>query len=697
MATETAAQPFETGSEHLLAELERIDLLLAGEAARMRAAGRLRDHDPFRGLYVPDMEAEALLNSDGSEPRLAAELAEAAAVARLANERRVGPALPLPRLARAFGLDRFEVDTLLLAVASEIDPRYEKVFGYVQNDITKKRPTVGLALALLCAEAEQRIARRAVFARDATLVREGLIELIEDVHDCSPPLTAKFLKLSDRIVAFLVGQDGIDERLWPFARRLPPERRADDLPVSDRLLSQLAHLTASGDAIIVLHGPPGADREATAEAVAATLGLGMISVELPPDRAETLVGLAKREAILADALLYLAAPTEAIGEVVTLLGEYSAPVVLGCTGRPPATGAGTFSVELGRADYDERLHVWRAEVESKGVRLGADVDLTRLAAKFAMEPGQIKAAVADAVRRCRTKGSNRRVSMAALEAAARAQSSHALDALAQPVKLSFGWPDLVLPRATLARLRAVQTSIEQCHVVNSAWGFGRKLSLGLGVYTLFSGPSGVGKTMAAAVLARDLGLDLYKIDLSVVVSKYIGETEKNLAEIFRRAQASNAILFFDEADALFGKRSEVRDSHDRYANIEIAYLLQKMEEHDGNVILATNLRGNVDDAFTRRLHHVVEFPLPDADDRERIWRGIFPPEAPLADDIDFRRLAEQFEFPGGHIRNVALAAAFAAAGRGRPIRFSDILAEAAAELEKLGHLPIVNIGEGHRE
>jgi SpoVK/Ycf46/Vps4 family AAA+-type ATPase len=242
----------------------------------------------------------------------------------------------------------------------------------------------------------------------------------------------------------------------------------------------------------------------------------------------------------------------------------------------------------------------------------------------------------------------------------------------------------------MQQLHDVCASVKYRHIVFSQWDFERKLALGKGVNILFSGPSGTGKTMAASIVAHELERDLYKIDLSNVVSKYIGETEKNLSRIFREAQASNAILFFDEADALFGKRSEVKDAHDRYANIEVAYLLQKMEEYTGIVILATNLSKNLDDAFARRMQHTIEFPFPDAASRERIWRGMFPAKAPLADDVDFGFLARQFELAGGNIRNIALAAALMAAeegGQDGAIRMEHLIVATARELQKMGKMP----------
>jgi SpoVK/Ycf46/Vps4 family AAA+-type ATPase len=255
------------------------------------------------------------------------------------------------------------------------------------------------------------------------------------------------------------------------------------------------------------------------------------------------------------------------------------------------------------------------------------------------------------------------------------------------VKPIHCWDDLILPVATQTRIRELASAIRFRHVVYAEWGFERRIASGRGVKALFAGGSGTGKTMTASVIAQDLALDLYKIDLSSIVSKYIGETEKNLDRIFQAAQSSNAILFFDEADALFGKRSEVKDAHDRYANIEVSYLMQKVEDHEGIVILASNLSKNIDEAFSRRLHYVIDFPLPDEIHRERLWRSMFPPEAPLAKDLDWRFLAKQFSIAGGDIRNVALDAAFLAAQDGRVITMKQLVNAMARQMMKQGRIP----------
>jgi SpoVK/Ycf46/Vps4 family AAA+-type ATPase len=272
-----------------------------------------------------------------------------------------------------------------------------------------------------------------------------------------------------------------------------------------------------------------------------------------------------------------------------------------------------------------------------------------------------------------------------LMAAARAQTGHELASLARKVESTYGWQDLVVSTEVEKQLCEIATRARLQHKVLEEWGFGKKLSEAKGISVLFTGPSGVGKTMAAEVIANELMLDLYKIDLSSVVSKYIGETEKNLERIFSVAERSNAILFFDEADALFGKRSEVHDAHDRYANIEVSYLLQRMEQYEGLAILATNLRGNLDEAFVRRLAYTVRFSLPDEGDRLKIWKQIWPRLDLLAEDVNLPQIAKQLKLSGGNIRNIALAASFFAAERGdERITQEDLLIAVQREYEKMG-------------
>jgi SpoVK/Ycf46/Vps4 family AAA+-type ATPase len=317
--------------------------------------------------------------------------------------------------------------------------------------------------------------------------------------------------------------------------------------------------------------------------------------------------------------------------------------------------------------------------------MGTDVDLSAIANKFHFGGGQIRDAVATARNLARWREPDHgQITMADLYTACRLHSNRKLEALSQKITPNYRWEDIVLPENRLRLLLEISNQAKFRSLVYETWGFDRKLSLGKGLNVLFAGPSGTGKTMAAEIMARELQLDLYKIDLSTVISKYIGETEKKLARIFAEAETSNAILFFDEADALFGKRSEVRDSHDRYANIEISYLLQKMEEYEGIAILATNLRKNMDDAFTRRIAFTVQFPFPEEESRLSIWQKIWPPQTPLAQDLDLDFMARQFRLAGGNIKNIALSAAFLAAADGRIVGMNHLLYATKRELRKMG-------------
>jgi len=355
-------------------------------------------------------------------------------------------------------------------------------------------------------------------------------------------------------------------------------------------------------------------------------------------------------------------------------------------------------VPFAAPDAATRRTCWQARLAAAGISLTEDA-LSALASRFRLTPGQIDEALAGAFNRAawRTAAGDPASEMVVedLFAAARAQSGHELATLARKIEPMTTWHRLVLPDDVTAQLHElVQRAAAQVRVMDT-WGFAQTLSRGKGTSALFAGPSGTGKTMAAEIIARDLGVDLYQIDLSSVVSKYIGETEKNLDRIFRAAEDANAVLFFDEADALFGKRSEVRDSHDRYANLEISYLLQRMEAYDGLAILATNLREHLDDAFTRRLSMIVHFPAPDEPGRRRIWQRIWPPETPLAADVNFDFLARQFKLAGGNIQNIALNAAYLAAADGGVVTMGHLRHATRREYQKMGKaLSDLELGEG---
>jgi AAA+ superfamily predicted ATPase len=675
---------FASAAEHVLAELDRLELVVRRRVLRLRAASLLTD-DEFRGLYIADAHVDALLA--GIAPGADDELRELDGFIEHVlreNAAREHDGLPLPRLCRALGLDPFERDVVLLALAPEVALRWETLYAYVQNDVTKRRPTVELALDLFCASPQEGLARRQAFSADAPLCASGAVRLLGDGQEPERTRLGRFLALDEGVADFLLGQEQ--------GRATAPGLTLGGLVVADQLRGELAAacpLVAAGLPLL-LAGPDGTGKEALAEAVAAEIGRPLIRVDatgLLADDAEPGGALARDarvhgavvHVVRAEALLEASVRSKA-AKLLGALEQAGVPLVLTSTvGWDPALevfGGRVVSIDVEPPAHRARLDLWRRALDGGA----AGVDLDAVAGRFRLGPARIRDAALEAARGA--PATTHRVL-----AAARAQSGQELRGLAERVETLYGWDDIVLPRRPLQALRDACTSVRLRHVVYEQWGFEHRIAYGKGVNILFSGQSGTGKTMASQIVARELDLDLYKIDLSTVVSKYIGETEQNLRRIFLAARASNAILFFDEADALFGKRSDVTTAHDRYANIEVAYLLQQMEEYDGVVILATNLSKNIDEAFARRMDHAIEFPFPDEEHRERIWRIVFPEETPLDEDVDLGFLARRFELSGGNIRNVALAAAFRAADAGRPVAMEDLVVATARELEKLGRLP----------
>jgi AAA+ superfamily predicted ATPase len=692
---------FTNGADHLLAELSLLDLRLRREVLRLRA-DRVFNDDPFRGLAIPDGQIDALLAQAPAEvcqiPALRDE------IDRLTSDiqQRTVPDQPLPRLIRRCGLSRFEAEVLILALAGDVDARYETLFAYAQNDVTRKRPSLGLALNLLCESPAQRLRACAAFQPRASLFRHRLIRFGTDAQDPDPSFPSRPLRAESRIVNHVLGIDLLDTRVELFCRLLHPERGLTDLPAHEGVRDQLRRLVASfggrGGACL-FHGPPHSGRQAAAAAVCAELGRPLLIADACGLKGsglglDEMIALLGREAILLDASLYLhgceSLATEEAERLylrtrLTELDTADVPVFLASA--TTWSGIALPTVRFPPLSFAPRLQFWEQVLNGSSSQLRPG-DLAMVADKFRLGPLQIEGAAATARRLAELRsGDPHGVSADDLHAAARAQSGDRLLTLGRKVETPLGWDDLVVPPATLRQLRDVAASVRFRSTVLRTWGFERRLSYGQGITTLFSGPSGTGKTMAAAILARDLRLDLFAIDLSAIVSKYIGETEKNLARVFEEARTANAMLFFDEADALFGKRSTVKDAHDRYANIEVAFLLQKLEEFEGIVILATNMPRSMDDAFARRMQHAIEFPFPDAPHRERIWRGIFPTAVPLADDVDFPFLAKQFELSGGNICNVALAAAFRAAEQAEPLGMKHLVPTVARELQKMGRLP----------
>jgi SpoVK/Ycf46/Vps4 family AAA+-type ATPase len=695
----------------LLPQLKRLDRLLERAVAIAQVVyGIKAAADPFRGLHISESEVEQLLAREPGAPFLKESGADEVAPETSSEDSR------LSWLARTFSLTPFEVDVILLALAPELDLRYERLYAYLQDDVTRRRPSIDLALNLLCSSAAAKLANRVYFAPEAAPIRHHLIHLLADPNQPQAPLLAHYLKLDDQIVSLLLGQDSLDPRLAAFCQVIEPAVSLQELLLAADVQHALPVLANQAQEIhrplqLYFHGPRGAGKRRAAEALAGALGVRLLAVDLV--RALTvemdfakLLRLIFREAWFQDLVLYLdgldvlrceerAVPYQRLLEVLV---EDSGITILAGTQpwTPPGHGLmGVLVVPFAIPEFAQRRASWEASLAARGVALDVD-DINALADRFRLMPEQIADAIATACNHnvWRMAASEQAATTDSqlpllddLFAAARSQSSQDLGMMADKIEPKYTWEDIVLPEEVLAQLREICQRLTYRHRVLDEWGFERKLSRGKGVNALFPGPSGTGKTMAAEIIANQLGLDLYKIDLSAVVSKYIGETEKNLGRVFTAAENANAILFFDEADALFGKRSEVRDAHDRYANIEIAYLLQKMEQYDGLAILASNLRQNMDEAFLRRLQFIVEFPFPDETQRYRIWQVHFPPEVPKDKAIDYNFLARQFRLSGGNIKNIVLQAAFLGAANGGQIDMDQLIRATWREYQKLGRVP----------
>jgi ATPase family protein associated with various cellular activities (AAA)/winged helix domain-containing protein len=579
----------------------------------------------------------------------------------------------LAALAAAFGLSGFERDVLVLCAGVELDGGMAALCAEAHGDPQRTFATFGLALAALPDP------HWSAVAPGAPLRYWELVEL----EGASP--TRDPLRIAERVLHYLAGVDCVDERLRglveparPARSQLPPSQAVE----ADRLAALIAHAEPGAPARAQLVGRGRAARALAAAACAyAGRRLQVLAADaLPaaPGEQETLARLWDRdEALTADVLLIDCDRLEQ-GEdlrVARFADRLAGPVVVASPDGVPGLGIPGLHIAVRPPTASEQDELLRSTLAARGADLDGAVG--RIAAQFDLDASEVESAVADAV-----VAGNGTCDEDLLWDACRAQARPKLEDLAQRLEPVADWHDLVLPDDRIETLRTVAAHVRGRRTVYDSWGFARRSTRGLGISALFAGPSGTGKTMAAEVLARELRLDLYRIDLSSVVSKYIGETEKNLRRVFDAAEGSGAVLLFDEADALFGKRTEVRDSHDRYANIEVSYLLQRVEAYRGLALLTTNLHNAIDSAFLRRIRFIVQFPFPDEAQRREIWHRTFPAETPI-EGVDPERLA-RLSVAGGSIRNIGMNAAFLAADAGEPVRMCHLLSAARSELGKLG-------------
>lgn len=626
----------------------------------------------MRGLYLTPAHIERLLDPAGSGP-----------TATKAEE----TSSPLKALIN-FGLDDFDLEVLLIALAPDLDARFERLYAYLNDDVTRRRPTVGLALELLGADPFLADARRR-FQDGSALVAGGLLV----VEEAESPFLARPLRVPDRIAAYLLGDRSPDPQVGSVLRELTVDPGAPGC--SAAAVSRVSAALQAGVHTVYLCAEAGSSPERIASAALGKSGSGALGLDLRALSASdvtALVPVIVREARLWGAGL-VAGPVDVLDPVAriehgkllrSLAAAPSAVVFYGQFSWDPLwSQALPLSISVPGLAAEERADIWRDA-------LSQNLDGTALEALAAqaLTPEQIKSAADNA--RALAHSGGEALAFAHVRSAVRAQNAAGLARLARRIDPAVCWDDLVLPEPVIAQLRELTSRALHRGQVLGTWSMRPGGGRGHGVTALFAGDSGTGKTMSAEALAAELGLDLYVVDLSRVVDKYIGETEKNLDRVFAEAAGAGGVLLFDEADAIFGKRSEVHDAHDRYANLETAYLLQRMESFDGIAILTTNLQANLDEAFTRRLDAVVEFPLPDRAARHALWNACLGPTIPRDPAIDLAACA-RFELTGGAIRSCAVTAAYRVAREGRAVRTADLFDAVRAEYRKLGRL--VSVGE----
>lgn len=701
-------KPYSNSREHLSDELHRLDILLRLHIARQR--GESTRASEYRGLFISEEEIDELCRNGASATAVArataqstttpleAELedAEQTLVRRTMHSWQSGVPLALPRLALLYSLTPFDIHALLMAIAPQLDAKYERLYGYLQNDVSKKSPTVDLILRLFSADSEERLLLRERFSPTAPLLGHRLLSFA----DQSTHRIASTVTTGERILNFILDIDALDPQLASFARLIEDHSEWDQILLPAMLKDNLARFfTQRLDAapepagMLLFQGPDGSGKRLTAASLCTTAGIELIIIDTPrmildASLRETAIRLF-REATLREAAIYLdgadaLADPQAWEQVRDPLLEHRgivfAAIDTASHWTPNLPSRRVFPIQFPLPSYELRLEAWQRFLPNAPAH-----EHHTLANNFRFTIGRIHLATAQAARTAQMLGRDH-VSSHDIHDACRSQTSAKLLALGRKIEPLYHWHDLILPADPTAHLKEICGHVRHRHQVMSEWNFRGKLSLGRGLCALFSGPSGTGKTMAAEVMANELRLQMFKIDVSAVVSKYIGETEKNLSRIFDEAEQSNCILFFDEADAIFGKRTEVRDSHDRYANIEVNYLLQRIEEYEGIVILASNFHKNIDEAFLRRIRFAVEFPMPDAAHRSNIWKNVFPTAIPLDPFIDFDFLAARFQITGGSIKNIALSAAFLAAADGATVRMEHIIRAVKREYQKLGRV-----------
>jgi len=672
-----------TSRHHLLAELDRIDTILEGAVVIRDDSTETTDSDATKSKSSERPEGLPLAipayNRDIADDRLAE--------IRDTYPRISGTPSRLHRLFEAFDLGRRSIDVLLLSLAPDIDYRFEDRYEMLHDAPDVAYPTVGLLCDIFAYTDTQRLAVTELVGPGSPLRRNDLIELHTPDRP-SATLLDREIVVTERIVDYLSGHDALDPVLEGIATLDSPATSLKDLRVETGVGDRLDTLDDRETPIIhYFYGPEGSEKDRAVGALTDRVLRADLDAALKAGALDRL----RREAILQDCSILLTgsdAATEADPEgpprptldgVVAHFADHDCDLYL--LGREQWTPRDAQDqpyamIEFPTPGVDLRREIWGEYADE----IADEVELDILASTFVLTQSGID----EAVQTAWAISDDGPLDRESLVTGCKAQSAKGLDGLAELIEPSATWDDIVLPETTERQLREVAAHVKHRGTIYESWGFEERFSRGTGVISMFAGPSGTGKTLAAEIIATDAGMDIYQINLSSVVSKYIGETEEKLEEVFAAARDSNAILLFDEADAVFGERAEVSDATDRYANAEVNYLLQRLESYDGVVLMTTNYESNIDTAFKRRIHQTVSFKRPGTEAREQIWRVTFPEQTPT-ENLDYEFLAD-LELTGGNIRNAAQTAAVLAADDGGAVQMQHVVSAIKREYDKLGKL-----------
>ena len=657
---------------------------------------------------------------------------------RVSQENKVH--LSLDYISRILNLSPSEYYTLVLCLAPEVDIKYEKLYAYLQDDITKKRPTLELVLRILAEKFEDRIKIRD-FIVNSVLFRYNLVEYTDNQQN----ILSRPLKLDDKVVNFMLGinyYDNILDGLIAVYNPSQEEKLATKYQnhitnissFKDLRIKLLNYLNASAQSnnvtqskeetmasCICLLGKDNSGRKTLVksvlkEKVEPASALLILDSDVAKSISSSLDEIFRAlivRANLLNASVYIdnfnallteeneIKNIEILKKILWHLKQIPNKQIIFIAGQHGTENDFLFhhsyfphnnflQLKIPDLTIYDRIQLWNFFLDKSDLDLqDAEEEIKQISSKFNFTVGQIKSAINTAINLTMAEKADpiqKKISPRDLHNACSYESNKKLDKVSIKMDRNFSLKDIVLPVDRKMQLGDVINFVKNKNEVYYDWGFKEKMGLSNGLNILFTGESGTGKTMAAQIIANELEMEIYKIDLSILVSKYIGETEKNINRIFHEAQTSNAIIFFDEADAIFGKRTEIKDAHDRYANVEVSYLLQKLEDHDEIVILASNLKHNIDDAFIRRMHFIVEFPFPNEKERLEIWKNVFPQPSPYLDkdSVDLEFLAVQFKTSGAMIKNIALSAAFLAASESSKIVMKHLIRATKRELEKKG-------------